>query len=160
MVVRKRRKKNKMRGNRTHGAGDTKHRRGAGSRGGRGRAGSHKHKYSLYYKDFGVKRKLKPKAKAESVNLEFISGKIPAWIENGKAKKEGGLVIINGKVLGFGKILGGGNISEKIKVLNAAVSEKAAEKISRAGGLVEGAESSGVESEPLDAEEGEEEETR
>ena len=53
MPERTRRKKNKLRGNRTHGKGNTKNHRGAGSKGGRGRAGSHKHKFSKYYKTFG-----------------------------------------------------------------------------------------------------------
>ena len=59
MVVRKRRKKNKQRGERTHGHGNTKNKRGAGSRGGVGKAGSHKHKYSKYYDSFGKSGTLK-----------------------------------------------------------------------------------------------------
>ena len=58
MVVRKRKKLvNKMLGQRTRGNGDTKRRRGAGSRGGRGLAGSHKHKYSKYAGKFGQEKK-------------------------------------------------------------------------------------------------------
>ena len=59
MVVRRRKKKNKLRGQRTHGGGGTKNRRGAGCRGGVGKAGSHKHKFSKYYVEFGIKKKLK-----------------------------------------------------------------------------------------------------
>ena len=58
MVVRRRKKRvNKMLGQRTRGNGDTKRRRGAGSRGGRGLAGSHKHKYSKYAGKFGKEKK-------------------------------------------------------------------------------------------------------
>ena len=58
MVVRKRRKVNKQLGERTHGHGDTKNWRGSGNRGGVGRAGSHKHKFSKYWMTFGIKRRL------------------------------------------------------------------------------------------------------
>ncbi len=134
MVVRTRRKKNKLRGQRTHGGGGTKNRRGAGNRGGVGRAGSHKHKFSKYYVDFGTKRTLKAKDKIEAIDLAVISMNLADWVKDGKAKKDGELFVINGKLLGFGKILGRGKIIEKIKVENANVSKKAAEKITNAGG--------------------------
>ena len=70
MVVRKRRKKNRMRGSRTHGCGGTKQKRGSGGRGGVGLAGGHKHKFSLYYADhFGEKSGLKPKDKGKAMPI-------------------------------------------------------------------------------------------
>ncbi len=134
MVVRRRRKKNKLRGHRTHGAGGTKNRRGAGTRGGVGRAGSHKHKFSKYYLTFGIKRKLKAKKKGKAINLIDISRKLDAWVESGKAAGENGVIVLDGKKLGFAKILSVGNVKEKIKIVNAKVSAKAAEKIAEAGG--------------------------
>lgn len=140
MVVRKRRKKNKQRGNRTHGAGGSKNRRGSGFRGGVGRAGSHKHKFSKMYVDFGVKRTFKAKSKGVAINLEYIADHVDEWVASGKAIKENGSIIIDGKSLGFAKVLGKGNIREKIKVNNAAVSKSAAQKIVAAGGSAAGEE--------------------
>lgn len=136
MVVKRRRKKNKLRGQRTHGGGGTKNRRGAGSRGGVGRAGSHKHKFSKYYLDFGVKRTLKAKKKAITINVEEIQEKIEEWLASKKAQNENGIIIIDGKNIGFGKVLGRGTITKKIKIENASLTRKAAEKITGAGGQI------------------------
>ena len=135
MVVRKRRRVNKLRGRRTHGAGDTKNRRGAGSRGGRGRAGSHKHKFSKYWMTFGMKRKLKAKKKMISVNVQEIY----KFLDD----KD----VLDGKVKGIGKILGKGELKKKITVRNVKVTEQAAEKIRAAGGKIEGMEDSGEDEE-------------
>ena len=140
MVVRKRRKKNKMRGNRMHGGGNTKNRRGAGNRGGVGRAGSHKHKFSKMWVDFGIKRTLKAKARPAAINLEQISSGLDEWIASGKAKKEGGMIVLDGSALGFGKILGKGEAAEKLKIVNAKASKGALRKIAAKGGSAEGAE--------------------
>ncbi len=136
MVVRKRRKKNKLRGMRQHGAGDKKNRRGAGSRGGRGKAGSHKHKFSKYYTYFGVKRVRKPKKKLPGISLEEIANKLYGWEKEGKVKIENGLFVVDGKKLGFGKVVSKGSFGEKILLVNAKASEKATEKILEAGGKI------------------------
>ena len=136
MVVKRRRKKNKLRGQRTHGGGGTKNRRGAGSRGGVGRAGSHKHKFSKYYLDFGVKRTLKAKKKSITINVEEIQERIEEWLAIGKVKNENGIIIVDGKNIGFGKVLGRGTIAKKIKIENASLTKKAAEKITGAGGQI------------------------
>nr|AJS11819.1 50S ribosomal protein L15P [uncultured archaeon] len=141
MTVRKRKKKHRMRGNRTHGGGNTKNRRGSGVRGGRGRAGGHKHKFSTYMHDFGVKKRLKPKTlKQKALNLEELERRIPEWIEEKKASREANGVIIDGKKTGFFKILSEGSINEKIILKNLKASKKAAEKIQKAGGMVESKE--------------------
>jgi len=143
MVVRQRRRVNRLRGNRTHGGGDKKNRRGAGVRGGRGRAGSHKHKFSKYWMTFGMKRKLKAKKKITAINLCDV----------GKYLDDAGT--FDGSINGIGKIMGKGEINKKITVRNAAVSKHAAEKIIAAGGKIHGME------EPLDEEfEAEEEEEK
>jgi len=64
MGPRKKRKVKKIRGTRTCGGGSHKKRRGAGSRGGRGRAGSHKHHYIKMIKigwEFGKHGFTRPK---------------------------------------------------------------------------------------------------
>jgi large subunit ribosomal protein L15 len=140
MVERKRKKKNKLRGQRSHGKGNTKNKRGAGCRGGRGRAGSHKHKFSKYYSDFGVKRKLKAKQKRDSINVGEIDSKIEKWIEQKKAERKNDLVVIDGKKIGIQKITGRGIIKEKILVKNVKLSEKARTTIEDADGEIEEAE--------------------
>ncbi|HIH10206.1 MAG TPA: 50S ribosomal protein L15 [Candidatus Diapherotrites archaeon] len=158
MVVRKRRKKNKVRGNRTHGGGGTKNRRGSGNRGGVGRAGSHKHKFSLYYMDFGVKRTFKAGPKDEAVNLEYVSSKVDEWLTEGKAKKENDTVILDGSALGFDKVLGKGAVSRRIRFENVKASKQAAKKIVAAGGSIPGTqEEFGKEGAEDEEDEGEEE---
>jgi len=137
MVVRRRRKKHKLRGHRTFGAGDTKNRRGAGCRGGRGRGGSKKHKFTKYWKTFGVKKTLKPKKRIVTFNLSEIEERIPKWETDKKVVQEKGIYILDGKELGFGKVLGRGEISVKINLKNADVSKKARELILAAGGKVD-----------------------
>jgi len=158
MVVRKRRKKNKMRGNRMHGGGNTKNRRGSGNRGGVGRAGSHKHKFSKYWMTFGVKRTLKAKERPKAINLEEITRRTALWLAQGRATKDGGMVVLDGDVLGFEKVLGKGNVDEKIKIINAKASKGALKKILAKGGEAQGAqgtEGAGAEDEEFEVAEAE-----
>ncbi len=136
MVVRRRKKKNKLRGNRTHGKGNTKNKRGAGCRGGRGRAGSKKHKKMMFLREERKKR-LKPKRKGLALNLDELTKIVEKALAEGIATKEKGFVVIDGKKLGIEKILGRGEIKEKVKILNAKVSSRAKEKIEAAGGIIE-----------------------
>ncbi len=132
-----RKKKVRLRGKRTHGKGDTKRRRGKGSKGGKGRAGSQGQKKMLFLGSFG-KLGFKGKKKRERIiNLDILSQKLDAWIKKEKTGKKSGLYIIDGKKIGFDKILGKGNINEKIRVVNMKVSKKAKQKIERAGGSIE-----------------------
>ncbi len=156
MARRERRKKNKMRGHRTHGAGNKKNRRGKGVRGGVGKAGSHKHKFSKYYVDFGVKRTFKARQKEPTINLEEVQVRLGGWLKAGKARKEGVHFVVDGKALGFGKVLSRGSIKEKIRLENVKASEEAARKIIAAGGIVPGAEADASEAEEFEAEEEEE----
>ncbi len=135
-MERKRKKKDKQRGMRTHGKGNTKNSRGAGTRGGRGKAGSHKHKYSKYYKEFGGKKAMKPKKKPKALNLSELETELPGLLEKKKAVEKGGKVFLDGKTAGIGKILSRGSIKYKLSLKNIKASEKAAEKIIAAGGEI------------------------
>ncbi len=137
MVVRKRKKKNKLRGKRTHGKGNTKNKRGAGCRGGRGKAGSHKHKYSKYYTEFGVKKRLKPKTLQKKINLDELNELIPGLIEEKKVEVKGNEVLLERKNLEFEKILGKGEIDFKLHLIGIKVSENARKKIEGKGGKIE-----------------------
>ncbi len=118
-------KVDKLRGKRTHGHGNTKNARGSGCTGGKGRAGSTKHKFTKYYVDFGQRIYLKPKTKLKTITLEALSEMI-------KDKTE-----INLKEMGYDKILGKGKLSKPITIKNALVTEVAREKIESVGGKIE-----------------------
>ena len=139
MVVRRRKKRvNKMLGQRTRGNGDTKRRRGAGSRGGRGLAGSHKHKYSKYAGKFGKeKKKVLSRKIVREINIDLLIQKMPKLEAAGKISKEANTIIIDGSKIGFDKLLSKGEITQKIIVRNMKASKKAIEKIKKAGGDVE-----------------------
>lgn len=141
MTVRRRKKKNDVRGERTHGKGNTKNHRGSGSKGGKGRAGSHKHKYSKYLGQFGRFQTLKPKvSKGDAINLYEIEEKAEQLIKKKLLEEKDGKIIFDGKKLKVIKILGQGEITRALLVKNTMVSKKAREKIIKAGGSVEGDE--------------------
>lgn len=129
MVVRKKKKMLKFRGKRSYGYGSHKKHRGGGSRGGRGNAGMHKHKWSYTVKydpnrfgKRGFKSKSRKDVKAINVNmLEILAA--------GKKK-------IYLKEFGYNKVLGNGKISAAIEVTAEMFSKKAIEKIEAAGGKV------------------------
>ncbi len=134
MVTRRIRKKNKLRGNRSHGKGDTKNKRGAGCRGGRGRAGSHKHKYSKYYDSFGKEPALKPKNTEKTINVEDISSIIEKLEKSKEIEKHGKMYVFDGIKTDIDKILGKGKITVPVKLVNIKASKSAIEKILEAGG--------------------------
>ncbi|MFA5357931.1 MAG: uL15 family ribosomal protein [archaeon] len=136
MVDRKRRRKNKVRGERTHGMGDTKNRRGAGSRGGRGNAGANKHKFHslkrLYPRKIRLNKKIVKKKEIKIGELDRIAENMVA---DGRASKKGAFILIDEKS-GYTKVLSQGEITKKI-LLKISASKKAIEKIIAAGGKVE-----------------------
>ncbi|MFH1751345.1 MAG: uL15 family ribosomal protein [archaeon] len=144
MVIRKQRKKNKLRGNRTHGKGNTANKRGGGSRGGRGRAGSKKHKYNTYPEKFQKKKdnlkqkKLKPKQeKITSINLIDLN----YFIKKNKGKlktiEKDGKKLIDLRKAGINKILSYGNIEFQVLISKGMASKKALEKMLKTGSVIE-----------------------
>ena len=137
MVVRKRKKKNKLRGKRTHGKGNTKNKRGAGCKGGRGRAGSKKHKKMLYALVEGRKYRLKPKPKGKAITIEELNKIVEDLKKQKKVSYEGDYILIDGKALGFEKILARGVPEEKMKIINAKPSERAKNLLLDYGSVIE-----------------------
>ncbi|MCS7109643.1 MAG: uL15 family ribosomal protein [Candidatus Micrarchaeota archaeon] len=135
MVRRVKSKYKKYLGSRTFGAGNTKNRRGKGCRGGKGYAGSHKHKWSWILKNdpdhFGKRGFVNknPSPKLESINVREINDKATA----GKLEKSGSMFVFNFP----GKILGGGSISVPVHVKAVTATESAKRKIEAAGGKLE-----------------------
>ncbi|MDD3159702.1 MAG: uL15 family ribosomal protein [Candidatus ainarchaeum sp.] len=135
MVVRKRRKVNKQRGERTQGNGDTKNNRGSGSRGGTGLANGRKGKFASLWRLREEKHKLKPAQDKKSISLEQLNRVIDTLVGKGKVKKENEFYVVTPKS-GYTKILSGGNTELKLLVkINA--SKNAIKKILSAGGKFE-----------------------
>jgi large subunit ribosomal protein L15 len=133
MVVRRKKKITRLRGSRTQGFGSHKKHRGAGSRGGRGQAGLHKHKKSWMLKNdpnhFGkIGFKVPPAAKRQvrSITLKDID------ILAKKMKKSE----IDVSELGFDKVLSTGKVTQALTVKAKKVVGKAKKKIEEAGGKV------------------------
>jgi large subunit ribosomal protein L15 len=123
------RKKNvRQKGKRTHGWGSQKKHRGAGSRGGRGRAGITKHNKLKYWKRgesvgkrgfISLKQKM---GKGNFLNIRDLEGLAPG-------KKE-----INLTELGYEKLLGSGEIKKPLVIKAKSFSPQAKAKIEKAGG--------------------------
>lgn len=129
----------KFLGSKSHGKGNAKNKRGKGNKGGWGRAGMHKHRFShitVYERDwmahggrFGFYNNNPTHKKMDTLNLfeidqKVVAGEIPT--------KDGKLT------LDFdGKILGTGPIHHAVLIRARAASEKAIERLSAAGGKFE-----------------------
>lgn len=137
MVVRRRRKKNKLRGSRTQ-HGNTKNARGSGCRGGKGMAGGHKHRFSLCYKNFGVKIRMKTKKTSlVSMKLAEFAAELPRLVEKKLAEKKGSEIIVDGETAGIEKIFGNGEIKTAVSLKNIRVTEGVKAAIEKAGGKIE-----------------------
>jgi large subunit ribosomal protein L15 len=133
------RKVRKMRGSRTHGWGQIGQHRRSGSRGGKGQAGMHKHKWSYtqrYEPDRFSKDKFKPpnQMKSNIINLKQLEEIAYKMQQAGKGKRE--KVSIDLKEMGYDKLLGSGKISVSISVKVPSCSEVAKKKIEESNGEV------------------------
>ncbi len=143
MKLKKRKKSSRFRGTHTHGRGFKKKARGSGHRGGFGMAGTGKRAdqkktlvLNLYGKDyFGKDRALRREQKKPliTINIKKITENLESFIKNKKAKEEKGVISLNLK--GY-KLLGEGEIKQKLKIKASAASESALEKIKKAGGEI------------------------
>src|SRR3989338_6166821 len=144
MVTYKRKKVGKYRGGSTHGGGARKKRRGAGSRGGRGNAGSGKRAGHMKMKYVKAGHILgshgftsKSRTIVNAVNLSYFTAeRVQKLVEQGKAHKVTNGFSIDLAGLGFNKLLGTGITSLKLKLTVKLCSAHAAEKVKAAGGEV------------------------
>lgn len=125
MPKRYKKKTGKYRGTRTCGGGDPKNRRGKGCKGGWGRAGMHKHRYTYvtkYEPDFfgkgahGFVRY--NKKRLPTINLYDIEKQI----------------VNDEPYVFYGKVLGAGEITKPVEVRAFAFTETAKKKIEAVGG--------------------------
>ncbi len=143
MVVRKDKKSRKMRGSRTHGYGTIGQHRKAGSRGGRGAAGLHKHKWTWtvkYYPDWYGKRGFKnPTSISEdiiAINVGRLNEIVDELIASGKIKPSGDFIEVDLMALGYNKLLGGGIVNKRLRIKTMFATKEAIRKVKEAGGEV------------------------
>ena len=132
-------KRSKYRGSRTCGGGTHKNRRGAGNRGGRGRAGINAHHFVKWYKEmggpvFGKDGFHSPAATVTTIDVGIIDQIVPSLLAQGIARQEGDAVSINIADMGIEKVLGSGKITKKINISATAFTEQAKAKIEKMGG--------------------------
>ena len=142
-MAQKDRKTGKMRGSKTHGYGNRQKHRGAGSRGGKGMAGSKKNKWSFtskylpgYFGRKGFKRPLKV-LREEGRDSIINVGEIEKQIVIEDKIKTTGKIEINLKELGYDKLLSKGKVSRAFIITVDKYSPKALKKIEEAGGKIE-----------------------
>lgn len=127
----------KFNGTRNHGKGNAKNRRGKGGKGGWGRAGMHKHRFTYvtrYERGFmahgGRFGFVSVRArKLPTMNLYEIE----SLAQKGKLESRDGKAYFEFQ----GKVLGTGMITKAVKVSALAFSEGAKKKIAKAGGIAE-----------------------
>ncbi|MCS7367970.1 MAG: 50S ribosomal protein L15 [archaeon YNP-WB-062] len=138
MVVRREKKSRKLRGSRYMGYGGTQH-RGSGQRGGFGKAGLHKHKWSYilkYDRDYFGKHGFKTPKSIKEIDKPINLREIEEMINKGKISgtEKDGRLVIDVTQFGYTKVLGAGRLTKPIIVKARSFTEKAAEKIKEAGG--------------------------
>ncbi|MBU0533014.1 50S ribosomal protein L15 [Candidatus Micrarchaeota archaeon] len=132
-MARKGKKTRKYLGTRSHGAGNTKNRRGSGCRGGTGKAGIDKHKWSWamnvdknYYSKHGFSRPNKTRVNA--INLFEINQR--AITHELKKKDDKYLFEFDGKVLATG------SVSVPLSIKAVSWSKNVEKKLKEVGGEI------------------------
>lgn len=140
MVVRKEKRHRKFRGRRAY-HGSHKKWRGGGSRGGRGNAGLHKHKWSYtvkyepdHFGNVGFKRPQAIAKKIRAINLGDLERMATKLLEKKMVEKENDKIKINLKKIGYDKVLGSGKITKPLIVEAKYFSESAVKKLEAVGG--------------------------
>jgi len=133
-------KTKKFRGSRTCGGGTHKNRRGGGSRGGRGNAGTCKHhsvramQRGISFGKHGFKRPLSITADNVIVNIGEIDESIEQLVTDGFAEKKGNAFHIDLANIGIDKVLGNGKVTKPLFITADEFSAVAKHKIEEAKG--------------------------
>jgi large subunit ribosomal protein L15 len=141
MVVRTQRRVRKFRAHRTYGFGSHKKHRGGGSRGGRGMAGLHKHKWSYtvkyepdHFGKSGFKRPAAVTSEIKAINLKELDKMAERLVEEKVAEKMAGKIKINVGKLGYQKVLGSGKLTKPLIIEAKHFSKGAVKRLAEAGG--------------------------
>ncbi|QDX40777.1 uL15m family ribosomal protein [Salarchaeum sp. JOR-1] len=136
-------KKRRQRGTRTHGGGSHKNRRGAGHRGGRGRAGRDKHEFHNYEPlgKHGFTRPEKVKETVLEVSVRELDEDAALLAADGLAEEtdfgyriDARDVVEDGHEADAVKVLGGGQVRNQLEVTADAFTASAVELIEEEGG--------------------------
>src|SRR6267143_1922570 len=136
----RRRKTRRLRGSRCHGWGRSGQHRDSGMQGGHGNAGWKRHRWSSvirYGWEIGKTgfTPVNPKYQ-RAINIDQLSQNLQTLSEQGKTKSAGNRIEIDLGQIGYTKLLGRGNVTQPLRITVAQCTEKAASKISQAGGEV------------------------
>jgi large subunit ribosomal protein L15 len=131
-----------------HGWGRSGQHRGSGAQGGHGNAGWKRHRWSAVIR-YGIQIG-EPGFKsinhryARTINLVDLKQKLDNLVKAGHAKQANGRLEVDLDRAGYTKLLSEGRINQPLKIIVNQWSEKASEKVSKAGGelvsLVKGKE--------------------
>jgi large subunit ribosomal protein L15 len=133
------RKTRKRRGSRTQGWGRVGQHRAGGQRGGHGKAGFHKHKWTYvikyepeYFGKRGFHSHKNLGRKAKTINV----GALDELAEKISTEKRKEKFLIDLESLGYSKLLGTGKVTKPLIVKVMSCSKSAGEKIKEAGGQI------------------------
>lgn len=136
-------KKKRSRGSRTHGGGSQKNRRGAGHRGGRGRAGRDKHEHHNYEPlgKHGFTRPESEQRTVETVGIQSIDEDVALLVADGVAEETADGyavdvrdVVDTGEDVNAVKVLANGQVRNTLEITADEFSDAAMEAIESAGG--------------------------
>ncbi|WP_049924651.1 uL15m family ribosomal protein [Halopiger djelfimassiliensis] len=136
-------KKRRQRGSRTHSGGSHKNRRGAGHRGGRGRAGRSKHEFHNYEPKgkHGFKRPQDIREDVAEIDVQKLDEDAILYVAEDVAEEtddgyrlDARDIVEDGHEVDVVKVLGSGQVRNALEVTADAFSETAREKLEAAGG--------------------------
>jgi large subunit ribosomal protein L15 len=140
----KARKVRKQRGSRTHGYGQVgQHRSGGGGRGGHGKAGYDKHKWTYvlkydptYWEKKGFVSTRTLGKKVSIINVGKLDDLVDKLDSEKKLERKEKKIFLDLESLGYDKLLGTGKIGKPLLVKVASYSEAASRKLEEAGGEI------------------------
>jgi large subunit ribosomal protein L15 len=135
------RKVRKQRGSRTHGWGRVGQHRGVGMRGGHGKAGRKKHKWTYvvkyepnYFGKHGFQRAWAPQP--TTMNVGEVDERVPQLLAAGIATQTADEISIDLDQLKVEKLLGSGEVYHPLQLRVKTWSRGAQRKIEQAGGML------------------------
>jgi len=137
------RKIRRQRGSRTHGWGQVGQHRARGGRGGTGKAGLDKHKWTYvvkhdptYWNKKGFVSVKTLNKKVNVINIGKLDDLADKLESEKKLKKKENKIFVDLKSLGYDKLLGTGEVTKPMLVKVASYSESASKKLEDAGGEI------------------------
>ncbi len=142
-MAHKNRKVRKYRGSRTHGYGQIGQHRCRGGRGGTGKAGLDKHKWTYvlrncptYWEKKGFVSAKTLNKKVKIINVGKLDDLVTKMENEKKLERKDKKIFLDLEILGYDKLLGTGEIKKPILVKIGSFSETASEKLQEAGGAI------------------------